>query len=123
MDTLSVNTAIERLTEIVGTDVAIFGELSLDFEGHNISHLPHAERLQDSESGFYTSSIWTQFDLGAIGRREQWLMQFDARPVVVQGSLYGPDPGYDGCGHYCLWPAGIIVRAITKPQDDLQRQR
>jgi len=114
MDTLSVNATLERLNELVGTDVAIFGQLSLEFEGHCISHLPRSERLPEYDSGLYASSIWTRFDLDAIGQREQWLMQFDARKVVLLGSLYGPDSGYDGCGHFCLWPAGLVVRAIAK---------
>ncbi|WP_404308179.1 hypothetical protein [Neorhodopirellula lusitana] len=114
METLSVNAAIERLDELAETDVAIFGQLSLDFEGQCISHLPRSERLAESEFGMYTSSIWTRFDLGAIGQREQWLMQFDARNVVLHGAFYGPDPGYGGCGHFCLWPAGLVVRAIAK---------
>jgi len=115
MDTLSVNTVFERLDELLGTDVIIFGQLSLDFEGCCVSHLPRGEQLPESDDGMYTSSIWTRFDLDAIGQREQWLMQFDARKVVLHGSLYGPDPGYEGCGHFSLWPAGLVVCAIAKP--------
>ena len=115
MNTLSVNTAIERLTELNGSDVEIFGELPLEFESNCISHLPRTERLPDSDLGSYASSIWTRFDLDTIGQREQWLMQFDGRHVILRGTLYGPEPGYDGCGHFCLWPAGLVVRAIAKP--------
>ncbi|XZE35644.1 hypothetical protein SH501x_001146 [Pirellulaceae bacterium SH501] len=115
MNTLSVNTAIERLTELNGSEVEIVDELSLEFEDNCISHLPRAERLLDSDLGSYDSSIWTRFDLETIGQREQGLMQFDGRRVVLQGTLYGPEPGYEGCGHFCLWPAGIVVRAIAKP--------
>ena len=114
MLTLTVNEAIDRLSELSGNDICISGELSLEFEGHCISHLPRAERLSDCGDGIYSSSIWTRFDLNAIGQREQWLYQFDARIVTVAGQLYGPEPGYDGCGHFCLWPAGIVVSMIQK---------
>ncbi len=102
MDTLSVNTAIERLIDLDGSDVAIFGELTLDFVGNCISHLPLGERLPDSETGLYKSSIWTRFDFDAIGKLEQWLMQFNGRNVVLHGTLYGPAPGYEGCGHFAF---------------------
>ena len=92
MDTLSVNAVLDRLDGLVGTKVAVFSQLSLDFERHCISHLPRAARLPESNSTRYTSSIWTRFDLDALGQREQWLMQFDGRSVVVQGTLYGPIP-------------------------------
>lgn len=57
MDTLSVNATIERFNELVGTDVAIFGQLSLDFEGHCIWHLPRSERSLEYDSGLYASSM------------------------------------------------------------------
>ena len=114
MGSLSVNATIERLDELAGSDVTVFGQLSLEFEGQCISHLSRAERLPEPETGMYTSSIWTRFDLDAIGQREEWLMQFDGCHVMLRGLLHGPDPIYDGCGHFSLWPAGIVVRAISK---------
>ena len=110
---ISVNDAIERLAELAGRIVCIFGSLSLEFEGTCICHTPKAESRNDG-AGMYQSSIWVHFDLAAINQSEQWLDQFDGRHVRVSGTLMAPQHGYDGCGHLSLWPAELNVTSIEK---------
>lgn len=113
MEHLSVNSAIERLSELDGQVICVVGALSLDFEGQCINHIPKAE-VASSELGEYASSIWVKFDLEAIGCDHKWLEQFDKRHVRVVGMLRSPAPEFGGCGHFSLWPAELIVNAIEK---------
>ena len=113
MDTISVNEAIERLPELNGQSIALFGVLSLDFEGQCISHVPEFES-RDVGHGSFQSSIWVEFDLEQLGQREEWLQQFDGRHVRVEGCISGPDPRLAGCGHLSMWPALIVVQSIEK---------
>jgi hypothetical protein len=110
---ISVNDAIDRLPELSGQIVSVFGSLSLDFEGTCINHIPKTES-RDDETGTYQSSIWVNFDLAAIKQREHWLDQFDGRHVRVAGRLAAPLKGYGGCGHFSMWPAELNVTAIEK---------
>lgn len=110
---ISVNEAIDRLTELAGQAVSVFGSLALDFEGTCINHVPKTERRAD-EIGTYQSSIWVNFDLAAINQPEQWLDQFDARHVRLGGKLEAPIDGYDGCGHLSLWPGQLNVTSIEE---------
>jgi hypothetical protein len=110
---ISVNDAIDRLTELAGQNVSVFGSLSLELEGTCINHIPKTESRHDG-TGTYQSSIWVNFDLAAIKKREQWLDQFDGRHVRVMGKLVEPLDGYDGCGHFSMWPAELNVMAIEK---------
>jgi hypothetical protein len=110
---LSVNDTIDRLTELAGQEVSLFGSLALDFEGTCINHIPKSE-CRDNGIGTYQSSIWVNFDLAAINQREQWLGQFDGRHVRLTGTLVAPLDGYDGCGHFSMWPAELNVKSIEK---------
>lgn len=110
---LSVNETIDRLVELNGQKVSIFGILSLEFEGQCITHVPKSE-LRSNDIGNYASSIWANFDLDSIGQRKQWLDQFDGRHVRLDGILNTPCPGHDGCGHLSMWPAEVTVTAIQK---------
>lgn len=75
--------------------------------------LPKLEN-KDSHRGNFESSVWVDFDFEALSQGESWLLQFDRRHVVVTGTLESPDPEYGGCGHMSLWPAAILVNAISK---------
>jgi hypothetical protein len=110
---ISVNDAIDRLIELAGQNVSVFGSLSLDFEGTCINHIPKTE-IRDDGTGTSQSSIWVNFDLAVINQREQWLDQFDGRHVRVTGTLVAPLDGYDGCGHFSMWPAELNVTSIEK---------
>lgn len=112
---ISVNDAIDRLSELAGQEVVLVGSLALDFEGTCITHIPKNEcRCRDDETCAFRSSIWITFDLTAINQREQWLGQFDGRHVRVTGVLHAPEKEFGGCGHFSLWPAEITVTAIEK---------
>ena len=113
LNPISVNDAINRLLELAGQNISVFGSLSLEFEGTCINHIPNAESRDDG-TGTYQSSIWVNFDLAAINQREQWLDQFDGRHVRVTGKLAAPLDGYDGCGHFSMWPAELNVTSIEK---------
>ena len=110
---ISVNETIDRIIELNKQNVAVFGLLSLEFEGQCITHIPKSE-CRSNGIGNYESSIWVNFDLNSIGQREQWLDQFDGRHVRLDGTLNGPRSGYDGCGHFSMWPAELTVTAIEK---------
>jgi hypothetical protein len=110
---ISVNDAIERLAELAGQNVSVFGSLSLEFEGTCINHIPKSE-FRDDATEPYQSSIWVNFDLTAINQREEWLDQFDGRHVRLVGTLVAPLDGYDGCGHFSMWPAELNFTSIEK---------
>jgi len=108
---ISVNDAIDRLSELAGQRISLFGSLSLDFEGTCVSHIPKAERRGDGTST-YQSSIWVNFDIAAFKQLAQWLHQFDGRHVRLTGTLMPPLDGYEGCGHFSMWPAELVVTSI-----------
>ena len=110
---ISVNETIDRLVELNKQNVSVFGILSLESEGQCITHVPNSE-CRSNDVGKYESSIWVNFNLDAIGQREQWLDQFDGRHVRLDGILNGPRAGYDGCGHFSMWPAEMTVALIEK---------
>ena len=110
---ISVNDTLQRLDTLSGQQITVYGKLSLDFEGTCLSHIPKSECHHD-DGGQYPSSIWIDFDLEQIGQREQWLDQFDWRHVAIDGIISGPDVGYDGCGHFSMWPAEITATAVRK---------
>ncbi|MEQ9022195.1 MAG: hypothetical protein RLN82_05485, partial [Pseudomonadales bacterium] len=112
LNPISVNAALDRLIELNGQMVNLVGALSLDFEGTCIYHIPKSECHSD-EVGTYQSSIWVNFDLAAMKQNEQWLQQYDDRHVRVEGRLAAPEKGFDGCGHFSLWPAKITVTKIV----------
>jgi hypothetical protein len=114
MDALSVNAALAQLSELADAYVTLIGALSLEFEGQCINHVPRSECLGCDEWGRDRSSIWVDFDLEAIGHDEQWLKQFDRRHVRVSGILKAPEPAFGGCGHFSLWPAELMIEAISK---------
>lgn len=113
MDVLSVNEAIERLRTLDGEQVALFGQLSLEFEGTELIHLPKSER-SDGQDGLYQSRVWTEFDMLAAERNEGQLDRLEGRQVILQGTLHAPNPEFGGCGHFALWPAKIRVASIEK---------
>lgn len=113
MDDLSVNSAIEQVGTLNGKLVTIVGVLSLELESRCIVHIPRSENIND-ERGPYSSSIWIDFDLEAIGHNEAWLWQFDKRHVRVMGILAAPLPEFGGCGQFSLWPAQLMIKAIEQ---------
>ncbi|MCA9044159.1 MAG: hypothetical protein KDA69_07565 [Planctomycetaceae bacterium] len=108
-----MNDAIHRLAELAGQKVSVFGTLSLEFEATCITQIPKTE-VSEYDAGTYQSSIWVDFDLAAIKQPEQWLNQFDGRRVRVTGKLVASLDGYDGCGHFSMWPARLIAASIEK---------
>ena len=112
-DPISVNDVLKQLDTLSGQQITVYGTLSLDFEGTCLSHIPKSERYFD-DGGQYPSSIWVNFDLAKIGQREQWLQQFDWRNVALDGIIAAPNVGYDGCGHFSMWPAEITAIGIRK---------
>jgi hypothetical protein len=110
---MSVHEALDQLSELKGCTVVIYGRLKLDFEDTCLDHLPQSEHREKTDR-VDPSSIWASFDLNAIGHPEAWLNQFDRRHVEVAGTLIGPLPEFDGCGHFSFWPAEIIVTSIQK---------
>lgn len=113
---ISVNEAIDRLEELDGQDVEIFGALSLEFEGTCITHIPRDERWDRHKGGchHYGSSIWTNYDLDRMGVTEEALRQFDRRQIVDSGKLKKPAAGSAGCGHFSLWPTEMDVANVQK---------
>lgn len=116
LNPISVNAALDRLIELNGQMVNLVGELSLDYEGTCITHIPKSE-CHSEKVGTYQSGIWVNFDLAAMKQNEQWLQQYDGRHVRVEGRLSVPEKGFDGCGHFSLWPAEITVTKIVNSND------
>ena len=106
---LSVNAAVEQLTTLMGTDVQIRGILSFGFEDVAIYHHPKAERRDD-----YKSSIWLEVGWGSLIFDEAVCRRLDGKLVDVQGTLFGPDPNFGGCGHMSLWPALLLARDLER---------
>lgn len=113
---ISVNEAIDRLSELHGKSVEIYGTLSLDFETQCISHAPDSERRRNYKNNRFIedSSIWIDFNSDATGNPDEAFRQYDRQKVVITGILSKPPPNYDGCGHFSQWPAEIGVAAIRR---------
>ncbi len=109
-----VNEALDRLGELDGRCVKIYGLLSLQFEGRCITHLPVAERGKSGVgSGFRdTSGIWVDFNPSTVRFSEKELLPGYRMAVVVKGVL--SNFGSRGCGHFSLWSAGIYVSEIVR---------
>ncbi|WP_435008664.1 hypothetical protein P12x_005873 [Tundrisphaera lichenicola] len=99
-----VNEVIALLDRLHGQTIRIAGGLGLGFEGVSIWHIPKSECLPG-----YSSSLWADFDLDAIGYSLEQLGKFNARHVVVAATV-----NRDHQGHFSLWPASVLIRSITK---------
>ena len=106
--TISVNQAIVRLAQPPACMVAVRGILNFGFENHSLWHHLVAER-HDSP---YDSAIWLSAGDGSIQLNEPVLVRWHGRRVRVTGSLYGPRPGFGGCGHMSLFAAELLVASI-----------
>lgn len=104
---LSVNEVIERLEELHGKQVRVFGSLTLEFEDHSLWHIPKAERV---DSVPYGSSLWVHLEPEVEALGEEKLRRYQGRHVVASGIVDAGDPG-----HMSLWPGSIRVSALTKP--------
>ena len=108
---LSVNEALEQLDVLAGTNVQIYGVLSLEHEGTCITHIPKEERQPDG-GGPMTSSIWVDFILKKRGGPRGGVSSLDGRYVLARGRLRGPEKGSGGCGHFSFWPAELAITNI-----------
>ena len=107
--TLSVNAALSALPTLEGHDVQINGILHFGFEDVALYHYPKRERNDG-----YRSSIWLDVGNGSPGFNREICSRLDGKRVTVQGSLHGPDLGFDGCGHMSLWPAVLLARTLER---------
>jgi hypothetical protein len=111
---LSVNEAINRLSELVGTKVSIYGLLDFGFECMCVNHIPESEKRSapvGSSRYAFDSSIWTNYEGGYFLEGEA-LRKFNRQQVAISGLLRGPEPDDLGCGHLGGWPAAIKVFRI-----------
>lgn len=106
---LTVNQALDQLAHLAGQDVMVQGILCFEFEGTLIEHFPKAERRPD-----YGSSIWIDTGAGALQFDRAVCARWHGKRVVVQGTLWGPGPGFGGCGHMSLCPAEILLRTLAR---------
>jgi hypothetical protein len=116
---LSVNEAIERLSELAGTKVSIYGLLDFGFECMCVNHIPEREKRNvpaGASRYAFDSSIWTDYENGYVLEGEA-LSKFDRQQVVISGYLRGPEPYHWGCGHFDGWPAEIKVFQIGSYPD------
>ena len=109
VEPLSVNEAIENLAELAGKDISVSGLFSFEFENVSLNHWPKAERRAG-----YQSSIWIGTGTGSLQFDERVCERLSGKRVVVQGTLYSPDPKFGGCGHFGLWPAEILARTLSR---------
>lgn len=110
---LSVMEVLSRLSELDGMEVAVYGALTLEFEGNRLDHIPRAEAPPD-DFGWTDCSLWVDLDPKFLDADDPSLQGIRGRHVQILGELHGPDPKYGGCGHMSLWPAEIIIRSISK---------
>lgn len=116
MKPLSVNSALDSLGELQGVDITVEGILRWEFEHYAIDHFPKTE-MRDANRGDWPvngSSIWLEAGMGSLQFNEPALERWNGKRVVVEGTLYGPDPKMGGCGHLSGWPACILARTITR---------
>jgi hypothetical protein len=104
---LSVNETIENLTSLAGRDITVSGLFTFQFENVSISHWPKSE-----SRGFFASSIWISTGTGALQFDQKTCQLLSGKRVLIQGTLYGPDPRMGGCGHMSGWPAEILARTL-----------
>ena len=107
---LTVNQAVEQLSELTGNDVAITGILSFEFEDVSLNHFPIAERKDG-----YQSSIWLEAGLGSLGFDEKVCERLHGKRVTVQGRLLNANPSI-GAGHMGLWPAELLARVLERAE-------
>ena len=113
-DSLSVNEALDQLSNLSGQPVAIHGILHFEFEHIAIWHYPKAERRDIDPFGFASSTIWLSSGSGIIRFNERGLEKLRGHRVSVLGTLYAPDPRFGGCGHLSGSPAEILVSSIDR---------
>lgn len=106
---LSVNAALSALPALDGNDVQIDGILHFEFEDVALYHYPKRERHDG-----YGSSIWLEVGTGSLGFDRAVCARLNGKRVTVQGTLYGPDAGFGGCGHMSLWPAVLLARTLER---------
>lgn len=113
-EALSVNAALEQLEALQGIDVQIQGILHFQFEDVALYHHPQAERKDG-----YDSSIWLDVGAGSLGFDTEACARLNGKLVSAQGTLFGPDPKFGGCGHGSLWPATMLARTLERAWVDL----
>lgn len=112
---LSINAAIDRLSELNGQPVEVEGLLHFEFEDTSLWHWPKAERRGGAPEGdgFTNSSLWLAFGSGSLQPNEKVLSSWSGKRVRVSGILRGPSP-QSGCGHLGGWPAEIEPYSIER---------
>ncbi|WP_426321305.1 hypothetical protein [Pseudoduganella sp. R-43] len=106
---LSINEVIDRLDELAGFDICVRGLLTFELEDISITHLPRAERREGE-----MSSIWLSTGTGALGFDHRKCESLNGKIVVVEGTLFKPEPPFGGCGHMSLWPAELLARTLER---------
>jgi hypothetical protein len=115
MAALTVKCSLERLNELDGQFIEVFGQLSVDFEDMCLNHTDTLDD-QGREEPIYCSewSLWTIYNLKALNTTEEALKRLHRQDVVLVGRLKKPKKGYDGCGHMSAWPAEIEVVEVRQ---------
>jgi hypothetical protein len=116
---ISVNEAIDRLDEIEGQPVEIYGILCFDFEDYTLWHFPKAERrtIEKERTTFNGSSIWIEFMRGSLQPNTPVLDRWHGHRVAIFGFLNGPymDNSYiQGRGHMGGCIAEIVPYSIER---------
>lgn len=106
---LSVNEALTQLAGLEGLPICVAGILHFEFEHVALWHHPKAERGECLES-----SIWLGTGHGSLQFNESAMKSLHGHRVQVLGTLHGPHPGFDGCGHFSGWPAEMLVSSIDR---------
>jgi hypothetical protein len=104
---VTVNEAIDNLSELAGQDILIDGVLSFFFEDTYLTHWPKGERREG-----YGSSLWISTGSGSLQFDRQACERLSGKRVLIEGTLLQPDPRLGGCGHMSLWPGAILARTL-----------
>jgi hypothetical protein len=116
---ISVNEAIDRLDELEGQPVEIYGLLSFERDNHSLSHFPRAEcrTVQKGIHTFDASSIWIEFNVGSIQPNGPVLTRWQGRRVAIFGVLHDPlkdTPWSRGRSYMSQWLAEIVPYSIER---------
>jgi hypothetical protein len=116
---ISVNEAIDRMDELEGQPVEIYGLLSFDRDDHGLWHFPKAEcrTVQKGVHTFDASRIWIDFNVGSIRPNIPVLTRWQGRRVAIFGVLHDPlkdTPWSRGMSYRSLWLAEIVPYSIER---------
>jgi hypothetical protein len=116
---ISVNEALDRLDELEGQPVEIYGLLSFERDDHGRWHFPKAERhaVQKGVHTFDGSRIWVAFNNGSIQPNIPVISRWHGRRVAIFGVHNGPPkdtPWSRGRSYMSLWLAEIVPYSIER---------